>query len=85
MRKALLVGISIIFLSGCATNMPKEVDIPVESQQSNDIKIPPKPALPIAKLKKTSKPNEVIKAYAASVVLLEGYSDQLIKILNSYE
>lgn len=73
----------LCFLVGCASNMPKEVKIPVAVKQPA-LKIPPKPVLPISNLKTNSKPNDVIKAYAASIKILQGYSDQLIQILEVY-
>lgn len=84
MKKILFLFPLVITLASCSTNMPKQVDIPVAVKQPAP-NIPPKPLLPIAKLKKDSKPNEVIKAYASSVVILQGYSDQLINILEAYQ
>lgn len=79
------VIVNTLFLTACATcPAPKEVKIPVPVASPNP-QIPPKPLLPIAKLKPNSSPDTVIKAYAASVELLQGYSQQLVTILRGYQ
>ena len=81
----LLAVVNTMLLTACATcPAPKEVEIPVPVANPNP-QIPQKPSLPIAKLKPNSSPDAVIKAYAASVELLQGYSNQLITILHSYQ
>jgi hypothetical protein len=78
------IAILFLLLTGCACDMPKEVDIPIAYQQPS-VAIPKKPVLPIVKLNKDSKPDVVIKSYASSVEILQGYSDQLIELLKAYQ
>ncbi|MDF2867150.1 MAG: hypothetical protein K0S11_620 [Gammaproteobacteria bacterium] len=80
-------GFALVFLSaGCTTHTqpPKivKVLVPVKCPVPN---IPAKPHLPIADLKSDSRPNDVVQAYAASVKLLQGYSNHLLKLLSAYQ
>lgn len=80
----IFLALFFLLLAGCcSTDMPKEVEVPIAYQQPSVI-IPKKPVLPISKLNKDSKPDVVIKSYASSVELLQGYSDQLIELLKAY-
>lgn len=85
-KKALFfIIIASTFLTACATcPAPKEVKVPVAVPCPTP-QIPPKPHLPIADIKPNSPPNTVIQAYAASVKLLQGYSNQLIALLHGYQ
>jgi hypothetical protein len=63
--------------------MPKTVQVPVPIKCPTP-KIPPKPVLPISQLNPNDSPDVVVKAYVASITLLEGYNIELIRILRSY-
>jgi hypothetical protein len=77
----LLIVSLCLMLSACNT-LPKQVDIPIPIKAPH-IDVPAKPYLPIADLKKTSRPDQVIKAYAASIILLQDYSTELEEIINA--
>jgi hypothetical protein len=80
-----VVILSALMLNACATQSPpKEVEIPIPVNCPAP-QIPPKPHLPISNLAPNSSPDTIIKAYASSVELLMGYSNQLITILNGYK
>lgn len=79
----IVIALLIPFLLfGCARELPKEVYVPVTVNPPK-INVPPKPLLPIAKLTSKSSPDVVIKSYAASVKILEGYCIQLISIIDA--
>ncbi len=69
---------SLLFLLGCAARPPAPVpqtvvaDVPVARRVYCDVKIPARPALPIAALAPSATPADVVRAYAASVALLKG-------------
>ncbi len=83
MKRALIL---CLFLGACATQPPRvivqQVKIPVPVQiKCPAPSVPARPHLPIADLKGTSTPAEVDRAYVASVAVLEGYAEQLEKLL----
>lgn len=76
--------ILMLILAGCATT-PHAVTatLPVA------VPCPPppvitRPALPLAQLTATSTPDAVMRAYVASVTLLQGYARQLERLLDGY-
>jgi len=73
----LIIIIFSLILSGCSSFHATEVDIPIVGPCVN-IKLPPKPILPIVKLTLNSKPNQVMKAYVATVNALND-DDDLIR------
>lgn len=86
-RFVICAGFSLVFLlTGCSTHTqpPKMVKVPV-AVKCPVPNIPAKPHLPIADLKPDSLPNDVVQAYAASVKLLQGYSNHLLKLLRAYQ
>jgi hypothetical protein len=80
MKRILLLA-SMLLLSACTTSPIVNVPIPVKCPTPH---IPPKPHLMIESLSKNSTPDAVMKSYVASVYLLDGYSDSLLKILSGY-
>ena len=73
-------------LGGCATPAPQvvtqRVDVPVPVvQRCPKPGVPPRPHLPIATITAQSAPSDVERAYVESVDLLEGYAEQLEKLL----
>lgn len=76
-----IVFLLTFFLIGCVkTPVYRDVKIAVPVRASK-VNIPKKPYLPIAALKKNSSPDDVIKSYVVTVKILQGYSDQLRRIL----
>lgn len=82
MKAAALV--LVLILAGCATTpRPPTAEIPVP------VPCPPppplsRPALPIAQLSADSPAPVVMRAYAASVNILQGYARQLEMLLSGY-
>lgn len=78
--------ICLPLLAGCTTEpviRTVEVEVPV----AVDCPAPPplvRPALPIADLTPDSQPADVLRAYAATVEALMGYSVELEVLLNGY-
>lgn len=83
MKRWLLV---MPFLAGCASEpviRTVEVEVPVPV----DCPAPPaiaRPVLPIAELAPDSTPADVLRAYAATVEALMGYSIELEEVLKGY-
>lgn len=71
-----------LLLLGCATTgaLPQKINFPIIVPEPR-INIPAKPRLPIADLNKDSSPDVVIKSYVASLKIMQGYTEQLRKIL----
>lgn len=73
-------------LGGCATPAPQvvtqrvQVPVPVMQPCPKPV-VPPRPHLPIATITAQSAPPDVERAYVESVDLLEGYAEQLEKLL----
>ena len=65
-------------LSGCI----KFIYVPVPSCPYGDI--PKKEALKISNLSEQTETKEIVRALAYDVVYLNGYSDQLLKLLEGY-
>ncbi len=82
--RIIIVLLISLFVTSCACNLPKQVKIPVAVKQPSP-NIPPKPYLPIAKLTNKSPANDTIKAYVVSVEILQGYSNELTKLLEVYQ
>jgi len=72
----LLFIVFVLLLCGCSSTSPKVVNMPIPLPAAN-IKLPPKPKLPIWSLTPKSGPAEVAKAYVASVQLLNQDDDAL--------
>lgn len=81
-----LIALSLILsLSACTSfTLPKVVNIPIPVKQPAPT-IPERPYLPIAALSAKSAPSVVMKSYVSSITILQGYSDELLIILKSYE
>lgn len=80
MKKTLLL--LTLILAGCTTTQPKpQVLVPVECPK---VTIPAEPALPIADLKQGDSHDKVAKSYVATVVMQQGYIEQLRHILKAY-
>ncbi len=82
MRRALLIVPACLLLAGCA-HTPPVVQVPVA------IPCPAPPAtihpyLPIADLRDGESPDNVVRAYAASVEALIGYTRELETLLSGY-
>jgi len=82
----ILLGLALsgLLLNGCANNLPTTVKVPVAASCPPP-HIPPKPKLPITNLQPDSSPDTVMKAYVATIEVLQGYNTQLLHILKSYE
>lgn len=80
-----LIIISLLFLTACTTTMqpPTIVKVPIAIKQAAPT-IPAKPYLPIYTLTEASTPADVMKAYVASLVALEGHADALTAVLAAY-
>jgi hypothetical protein len=81
-RVMLLTGILLVGIGGCATPRPATL-IPVA------VSCPPppplgRPALPIADLEPGDPPATVVKAFATSVQILQGFVEELQAILDGY-
>lgn len=81
---AILAGL----LVGCSSaqevrteTVPVLVAVPVPPP---DVQMPQRPSLPLARVDSTYAPADVMRAYAASVVLLQGYARQLERLLRPY-
>lgn len=85
MKKIVFILMNLVALSGCASNsaLPKAVHIPVAVACPKP-QIPAKPILPLASLSVHDNPDVVMKAYVASIKLLDGYNQELIHLLKSY-
>jgi len=83
MNNKILTMTLIMLLQACSSEMIRTLDIPVATQ-CPAITVPPKPILPIVQLNEESKPNDVVKAYAMSVKLLEDDDNQLRVLLKGY-
>jgi len=59
------------------------VTVPVPTAPPK-VEMPARPFLPIARVDSTSTPREVVRAYAATVRLLQGYSRELEATLRPY-
>ena len=77
----LILTIIFVSLSLCSCSTPKKI-IEVDYKPS-DIPVPTKPSLPIRSLSLKSNPDEVMKAYVASVYLQKSYIDEVIKMIDS--
>lgn len=63
-----LLFLSLIFIAGCSSQPLKlAYDCP-------RISLPPIPALPVKNLNDNSQPDEVVKAYVASIRLMKDWS-----------
>lgn len=63
-------------LASCSTSGPKFVNVPVPIKCSIQ-GLPERPFLPVKSLNDSSKPNEVMRAYVESLMLLDDYADTL--------
>lgn len=72
-----------LLLSGCASTMPKTVNMPVPVQCPKP-NIPEQPHYPIKDLKQGDQPATVMKAYVATVVAQQNFINQLITLLRAY-
>lgn len=81
LTKTIKLAFMFSFLIGCATTTaPQKIYVPVATAPSK-IKLPNKPYLPIASLNKDSTPDVVMKSYVASLKIMQGYTEQLRKLL----
>jgi hypothetical protein len=67
----------LILLQGCASHKVQAI-----AYQCPVITLPPYPQMPIANLTAKSQPNDVIKAYAASISICKGYVAVVTKQVN---
>jgi hypothetical protein len=84
MRPTLLFSLACAFLIGCAKTpqvVQVQVPVPVPCPEPPAVS---RPALPIAQLQAGASIQEVLRAYAATVALLEGYAGQLETLLDGY-
>ena len=82
----LLLATALALLPGCAATLPpapRVVDVPVPVACPAPV-IPARPALPVAALTSRSTDAETARAYAGSVVTLQGYSEELRTMLEGY-
>ena len=83
--RTVAVGLAMLSLAGCAASpavRTQVVRVPVPIVQPCPApSVPARPALPIAHLAATSSPAQVMRAYAVSVAVLEGYAEQLEALL----
>lgn len=82
MKRLAAIAAICLLTSGCA-HAPPTAEIPV----AVPCPAPPatvRPHLPIADLRSTDSPDNVVKAYAASVETLIGYAKELETILSGY-
>lgn len=76
--------LALLMLSGCSTmGVPVQVDVPVMAPPPALPKIE-RPVLPIDQLVPGSDPGRVMRSYAATVMILQGYARQLEVILDGY-
>lgn len=91
-RAIIWLGVLVMLagmLMGCGTTTEVRTEpVPVLTA----VPVPPpaappleRPTLPIAVLDSTSTPGEVMRAYVASVVLLQGYAEALEAQLRPYQ
>lgn len=85
MKILVVVALAILaLLAGCAAHQQAaRIEIPIAAP----CPVPPviaRPALPIAQLNEQSTPDQVARAYAATVEILMGYARQLETLLNGY-
>lgn len=80
----ILVLLTCLLLSGCASHAPAIIDVPV-MQKMTASHIPQEPYLPIYNLTSQSTAPEIIKAYVASVVELKGWGTALTLVLQGYQ
>lgn len=75
-----------ILLAGCATQQPQiEIqEVKVAVTQKVVIEKPDRPTLAISVLTDNSLSSDVVKAYAATVEQLLGYSKELESIIDAY-
>ncbi len=82
MKTIAAIAVLCLLFAGCA-HAPPAVEIPV----AVPCPAPPqgiRPHLPIADLRSTDSPDNVVRAYAASVETLIGYARELETILSGY-
>ena len=86
MLRKIAMAVPTLFIvacfAGCATTDPKPatVFVPVIATKSAP---PARPNLSIANLTPQSAPDQVIKAYAESVLQLTGYATSIEELLNA--
>ena len=90
-RATIWVGILVMLIGmcmGCGTTtevrtetVPVLTPVPVQPPSAPEID---RPVLPLASIDSTSTPDEVMRAYIASVVLLQGYARALEAQLQPY-
>ena len=78
MIRRLICAVLFACLAGCAGSQKVYIPIPTTVTVK---KIPATPELPIYSLDEKSSPDTVIKAYVASVKLLNDYSNSLLTFL----
>lgn len=85
MKKLLFACAAAVFaLAGCATNTaPTPVLIPTPVPCAAAQEAPARPVLPLKNIDSAAEPAAVIRAYAASVGLLQGYSEALEQLLGA--
>lgn len=69
----------VIMLTGCSTAHYREVKIAIPVH-SKPVSLPPKPYLPIYNLTVKSTPDDVMKAYVASLMALNDYVDAILSM-----
>jgi uncharacterized lipoprotein YajG len=77
MRTISIIFVSII-LAACATP-PQIIKVPV-TISAQSVELPPRPILPVSSLTAASTPDEIIKAYVASLIALNGWATSLATI-----
>ncbi|MGH7917271.1 MAG: hypothetical protein ACREQE_07365 [Candidatus Binataceae bacterium] len=84
-----LLPLTLALLAGCASApslvpapRPVMVKVPVFTPVYCEVKQPPPPSLPVAKLGADSAPADTMRAYVASVILLKGALEQSDALLN---
>lgn len=75
-------------VAGCGTTtevrtetVPVLTPVPVQAPAPD---VPDRPVLPITQVDSAASHDAVIRAYVASIVLLQGYAEQLERLLDAY-
>lgn len=78
-----IIGIVVLALTGCSPSTifrPLEVKVPVPVGCVKSI--PAKPKLPLFSLADASTPDQTVRAYVESIIILEGDDDEMRDLLN---
>ena len=76
--RLLCITLTMLMCSGCI----KYIYVPVPSCPYGNI--PKKEALKTSNLSEQTETKEILRAFAYDIVYLEGYSEQLLKLLEGY-